>query len=517
MNSGIRRVGAVMMVLFVGLIAQLTYLQIARSTNLADDPRNARGFLRNAQRDRGPIVTADGAIVARSIPADDEYKHQRVYPADSAQLFAHVVGYQSILFGEAGVEKTYSNELAGRTFKLQTSNLADVFARRQPVGTVVLTLSKLVQQVAANALGGKLGSVVALDIQTGGVIAAYSNPTYDPNLFTSHDAKKVAAVRKFILADPRQPLLPHSWAEIYPPGSTFKTVTASITLQNNVDVDKVFPVVSAIPLPQTDPQQFLRNFGGEQCGGTLRDSFIVSCNTTYAQVGFDLGNTFASDIRRFGVQSDPPNQRGSGFDPPIARSSTPDGPVPGTFRFNQPAFMQDAIGQHGIGVTPMQMALVAEAVATGGVILDPHVVNCVKDPDDRVVQRVNTTEYKRAMDPATAATMTDFMLGVVNDPRGTGTAAQIPGVQVAGKTGTAENAPGQNPHAWFIAFAPADHPRFAVSVIVEHGGVDGANAEATGGRVAAPIAKQVLQALLTTSPTDTQCGNTQPSNSTNGG
>jgi peptidoglycan glycosyltransferase len=167
------------------------------------------------------------------------------------------------------------------------------------------------------------------------------------------------------------------------------------------------------------------------------------------------------------------------------------------------------------------MALVAESVATGGIIHEPHVVDCVLDPNDAVVSQVPTQEYKRAMSPETAATMRQFMLGVVNDPRGTGTAAQIPGVLVAGKTGTAETAPGERPHAWFTAFAPADAPRYAIAVLVEHGGTDGANAEATGGRVAAPIAKQVLQALLTTTPPPSRCTGQpetpQPGGTTSGG
>ncbi len=514
MNSGIRRVGAVMIVLFIGLIAQLTYLQVADSHKLDTDPRNARGFLRNVQRDRGPIVTADGVVVARSVPSNDEYKHQRVYPDATALLFAQVVGFQSIQFGETGVERTFSDDLAGRTFKLQTSNIADVFARRQPVGTVVLTLSNKIQSTAANLLGGRAGSVVVLDVATGGVIAAYSNPTYNPNLLVSHNVKTAQTARNLYLSATDQPLLPHAWAELYPPGSTFKTVTASVALENNVDVNTIFPVRRSIPLPQTNGQ-VLNNFGGEACGGTLMEGFTVSCNTTFAQVGFDLGDRLATGAQNFGVQSTPPASGGdTGIDPPIARST---GPVPGTFQHNQPGFMQDAIGQHDVAVSPMQMALVAEAIATGGTMLQPHFVECVTDADGRVVKRIGTTNYKRAIDSATAGTMTQFMLSVVNDPRGTGTAAQIPGVQVAGKTGTAETGGDQPPHAWFIAFAPADHPRYAVAVLVEHGGSNGVNAEATGGRVAAPIAKQILQTLFTTPPPAPQCGGGQTPNSIDGG
>src|SRR5262249_24805960 len=151
------RVGVVMIVLFLALVAQVTYVQIVRSDSLNKNALNPRPFLRNAARDRGPIVSSDGVVLALSRPSSDEFKHQRVYPAPTAPLFTQVVGYQSIFFGEQGVESTYSDELAGRTFMLQTSNLADIFATRQPVGTVVLTLSKQIQQVAEEALAGRRG------------------------------------------------------------------------------------------------------------------------------------------------------------------------------------------------------------------------------------------------------------------------------------------------------------------------------------------------------------------------
>jgi len=510
MNTGIRRVGIAMLVLFAVLVAQLTYLQVARNKQLANASGNPRKFFADIRRNRGPIETADGVVVAQSVATDDEYKHQRVYPPATASLFADVVGYESIQHGAVGVENAYSSDLEGRTFDLQLNNLADAFANQQPVGTVVLTLSKVAQGAAAFALQGKRGSVVVLDVQTGGVLAAYSNPTYDPNQLASHDPKKAQAAFSFLTNAPDNPLLSRSWRELYPPGSTFKTVTASIAVQNNVDIATTFPVTDHLVLPETNGVP-LYNFGREHCGGSLLDGFIVSCNTTYAQVGLDLGEKFATGIQGFGVQTAPPRENGSGIDPAIVPST---GPTPGSFAHNEPKFMQDAIGQNQVLVTPMEMALVAEAIANQGVILQPHVVDCVLDPNDRPVSQVGVQQYKRAIDPATADTMRTFMLSVVNDPRGTGTAARIPNVAVAGKTGTAETAAGEKPHAWFIAFAPADHPRYAIAVLVEHGGSD--NAETTGGRVAAPIAKQVLQTLLTTSAPASPCG-TQPGSTPNGG
>src|SRR5262249_38576606 len=243
--------------------------------------------------------------------------------------------------------------------------------------------------------------------------------------------------------DPKNPMLARSWREIYPPGSTFKTVTSSITIEDNVDVDKIFPELRELDLPLTTTN--LKNFGHppELSGGNLLESFVVSCNTTFGQVGLDLGERFASGIKRFTVNAAPPR---SDLNPSIVQSV---GPKEGTFRFDAPAFAQGAIGQRDVAVTPLEMALVAESVATGGVMLEPHVMDHIEDPDGRTVKSYGTHEAVRTMSPSTAATLKDFMEQVVL--RGTGTAAQIPGVAVAGKTGTAETAEGEAPHAWFIA------------------------------------------------------------------
>jgi peptidoglycan glycosyltransferase len=487
MNIGIRRVGAVMMILFLGLVVQLTYLQVVHSTKLADDPHNARKFLRDISRPRGRIVTSDGIVLAKSVPTNDEFKYQRVYPTATARLFAQVVGYQSIQFGSVGVEAKYSSELAGRGLGSAAKQLSQALSSQPVTGDVILSMSAKAQGAAAAALSGRRGSVVVLDVDTGGVVAMYSNPTFDPTLLASHNPTTANAARQFFLAFPDNPMLARAWRELYPPGSTFKTVTASTALNDNVDVTKRFPQLKELALPLTT--NTLKNFGGERCGGTLEDGFIVSCNTTFGQVGLDLRDRLATGAQQFGVNTASPP---SDLDPGIVRSL---GPQPGSFKATAPLFAQAAIGQGPVAVTPLEMALVAESVATGGVILEPHVAAKIEDGDGTVVRTIGRNEWRRAMSPATAAIMTQYMLQVVNNPRGTGNAAQIPGVEVAGKTGTAE-VPGQNPHAWFIAFAPADHPKYAIAVLVEHGGTDGLDAEATGGRVAAPIAAAVLRVLL---------------------
>ncbi len=488
MNIGIRRVGAAIMVLFIGLVAQLTYLQVVHSSKLADDPHNTRQFLKVIRQPRGPIVTADGTVLAQSVPTDDEFRYQRVYTPATASLFSQVVGYQSIQFGSVGVEASESSELAGLDPRLAVHGIRQIIAGQPVTGTVVLTMSNKAQAAAAAALNGRRGSVVVLDVHTGGIVAMYSNPTFDPKPLASHNVKEAQLALALLTAATDQPLLARAWREIYPPGSTFKTVTAATALDYGVDLTKKFPNLKELALPLTT--NTLENFGGEHCGGSLEDGYVLSCNTIYGQVGLDLGDRLATGIEQFGVNTKAPP---SDLNPSVVRSIGPD---QGTFRVDAPLFAQAAIGQGPVAVTPLEMALVAESVATGGVMLRPYVVDRIEDPTGRVVLQTAPKVWRRAMTPATAATLTQYMIQVVQ--RGTGTAAQIPGVQVAGKTGTAETGTNAPPHAWFIAFAPAENPQYAVAVLVENGGTSGADAEATGGRVAAPVAAQVLRALLGT-------------------
>jgi peptidoglycan glycosyltransferase len=294
----------------------------------------------------------------------------------------------------------------------------------------------------------------------------------------------VEAVQTFLLADPNNPELARAWRERYPAGSTFKVVTAALALEAGIaPPTRLFQPRKTLTLPQTT--NTLENFGGETCGGNLEESFTVSCNTTFGQLGLDLGERFASGIEQFGLNTAPPP---SDVNPSVVRSV---GPARGSFKDNQPVFAQAAIGQNQIEVTPLEMAMIAASVGNGGEMMVPHVVTEVRDAENRTVRRIRPKVWRRAMQPATASTLTQYMVDVVQ--KGTGTAAQIPGVQVAGKTGTAQ-VPGKPPHAWFIAFAPANNPVYAVAVLVENGGNMGN--EATGGRVAAPIAAQMLRVLL---------------------
>ena len=481
MNRAIRRVGIGVTVLILLLVGQLTYLQVYDADHLANDPRNIRFQLRDFSKPRGWILTADDQVLARSVETGDELKFQRLYPQGA--LFSQLVGYQSFVFGNTGIERTYNNELAGRDPLLQIRNVGDLLAGKEPIGNVVLSTSATLQAAARDALGAQHGSVVVMNPKTGAILAMYSNPSYDPQPFASHNSQAVQNYDKLLRASPDKPDLPRAYRERFPPGSTFKVITSSVALgTGQFTPESMFPVLTELDLPQTN--NTLKNFGGESCGGTLALSFQESCNTTFGRIGLDLGNEFVPGMEKFGIGSAPPLDVAPG-----AADSV--GPPPGSFQQNQPLFAFAGIGQGDVAVTPLQMALSASAVANNGQIMQPHVADRITDSDDNTVKTIDPKPWRTAMTPQVAATVTTMMQSVVE--RGTGTSAQIPGVSVAGKTGTAQNQSGA-PHAWFVGFAPAEDPQVVVAVMVEHGGSVGS--EATGGRVAAPIAAEMIRMVL---------------------
>jgi peptidoglycan glycosyltransferase len=481
-NRQIRGVGIVLMALFVALFLQLNYLQVVDAHKLAHDPRNTRLALATFAHARGAIQTSDGVVVAQSVPSNDGFKYQRQYP--QPDLFAQITGYFSFTYGTEGVEQTYDSELNGSAQRARVVNPLNLLkSDRQQFGNVTLTLSSKLQQVAKDALGNKKGAVVALDPTNGNILALWSFPSYDPNLLASHATKDVAVSWSRYQADPSHPMLPRAYRERFFPGSTFKVVTSAAALEKAPDLTtKVYPSETSIELPQTNHQR-LSNFGGERCGGSLNDILRISCNTAFAQMGLDLGaDKLASQAMAFGFDHRPPLDL-----PAVAQGKFPDASA---FAHDLPALAKSAIGQQDVAATPLQMALVAAGVANGGVVMKPHVMAEVRDSEGTVVRQMGAEPWMRAMSAENAARLRDLMIGVVR--AGTGTAARLPGIDVAGKTGTAQT--GRNTaHAWFIAFAPAAAPKIAIAVIVEDQPGVG---DATGGKIAAPIAKAVMQAAL---------------------
>jgi penicillin-binding protein A len=495
MNGSIRRVAMWVLVLFGALFVNLNYLQVVKADDLASHSLNRRQLVGEYETERGRILIGDGAQtrpIAESIETDGELRFQRRY--DPGRLYAHITGFTSPLVGRAQVEQGFNEALTGNAPEAFARNLADLLAGRERAGDDVhVTVREEVQQAARDALGDRQGAVVALEPATGAILAMWSTPTYDPNDLASHDFEEVTAAWEELQARESQPLLNRTMSETFPPGSTFKLVTAAAALENGMSPDRTFPDPAELDLPQTSAT--ISNFGGSLCNGgqplDLVQAMTVSCNTTFAQLGLDLGpEALADQAARFGFNTVWEFQL-----PQLAESVVPSDTDP-------PATAQSAIGQRDVRATPLQMAMVAAAIANDGVLMTPRIVDRIEDTSGRIIREFEPQELElpgqpngQAVSSGTANTLQAMMENVVTS--GSGTSAAISGVDVAGKTGTAQTAEGRPPTVWFVGFAPADDPQVAVAVVVPNGGDVGS--EATGGTVAGPIASAVMQAALETS------------------
>lgn len=481
MNRSIKRLGIALLVLYGALFVQLNLVQVLRADDYNDNPANRRAITRDFSRPRGRILAADGMVLAESVPSTGQFEQQRTYP--QGELFAHTTGFFSFTVGADGVEKAYTDELAGRVGVIGVDNLVERVLDDERTADVRLTLDPRVQAEARTQLGDRRGAVVALDPRDGALIAMWSFPSYDPNVIASNDTEAGGAAYDFLVAADGNPLLPRAYRDTYFPGSTFKVVTASAGVQSGAVTrdTPTFPVASQYVPPLTNTP--IRNFGGDTCGGSLFAILRVSCNTAFAELGVNLGaDVLVGGAEAFGFNDEPP------LDLPTVADSTI--APPADFVQNTPVLAQTAIGQNAVRAAPLQMALVAAGIANNGRVMEPHVMAEIRDDEGEILRTYEPEVWKEAVSPDTAALIRDAMVEVARD--GTATRLQIPGVTVAGKTGTAQIGNGQS-HAWIIGFAPAEAPRVAVAVIVE--GQEGAS-EQTGGRVAAPIAQAVLRAAL---------------------
>jgi penicillin-binding protein A len=474
MNRPIVRLYVVFLVLFAVLVAGTSWNTVLRADALREQPKNRRQLLEQQRIRRGVIRDDGGELLARSIRRGDG-TYTRTYPKD--RLFAHAVGYSYTRYGRAGLERARNDDLSGTTNELGT--IFDRLSGSQPEGDdLVTTLDPGAQRVALQGLAGRKGAVVAMDPQTGAIKVMASVPSYDPN-----DIPKPGEFAR-LNRDPDAPLLNRATQAGYPPGSTFKVVTAiaamdsgEFTPDSTVSGKNLKPI-SGVPL---------RNFNNENFGDiSLTDALTHSVNTAWASVGEKLGKqTMAKYMDRLGfdeqVEADLPSdeRRASGefVDGKLIR------PTRGVVDVGRMA-----IGQDKLNVTPLQMAMVASAVANGGKLMAPHLTDRIVDRDGRTVDRIQPREMSQVMSGKAAGEVADMMGKVVEE--GTGTAAALEGISVGGKTGTAEvDRPCGPNQVWFIAFAPRHDPKVAIAATVEC-------SSGTGGDTAAPIAKNVMQELL---------------------
>ncbi len=474
MNTPIARLYVVVLALFAVLVVATSWNTVFRAEALQDNPKNRRELLEQQRIRRGVIRAADDSLLARSVRRPDD-TYSRRYPDDA--LFAHAVGYSFTRFGRSGLEQSRNDALTGTGSEL--GGLFDRLSGSEPEGDDVrTTLDPGAQRAALQGLAGRKGAVVALDPQTGAVKAMASTPGYDPNAVA--DGRTFSRLNR----DDDAPLLNRTTQSGYPPGSTFKVVTAIAAMDSGrYEPDSTVSGRNNKPISGVP----LQNFGGASFGDiTLTEALTKSVNTAWAEVGEKLGpEVMERYMERLGfgdaarVDLPESERRASG----VFRGGRP---IPVTSRFVDVGRM--AIGQDLLNVTPLQMAMVAAAVANGGRLMEPHLTDRVVDRDGRTVDRVQPRELSQVMSESSANEVGDMMANVVAE--GSGTAAALEGIDVAGKTGTAEvDRPCGPNQVWFIAFAPRNDPKVAVATTVEC--TDG-----TGGVIAAPIAKRVMQELL---------------------
>ncbi|MEP7193635.1 MAG: penicillin-binding transpeptidase domain-containing protein [Actinomycetota bacterium] len=483
MNKPIRRVSFIVAVLFCTLLFSTTWIQFVTAKSLDNRPGNRRTLLDSYSRERGAILVA-GSPIARSVPTKDDLKWVRTYP--KAKLYSQVTGYYSFIYGAGGgIEGAADSLLSGQSDKLFYRRVLDLLTGKPPAGANLdLTINPKAQEAADKALGDQRGAVVALNPKTGAILAMVSHPQYDPSTLSDHNLKSVEKAWKNLIADTGRPAVNRAIAgDLYPPGSTFKLVTAATALSSGKFTEESqIPGPATLDLPQTSTN--LPTDDHRPCGPgdktTLTHALEISCNTAFGWLGMDLGgDTLRAQAAKFGF--------GDALRVPIRVE-------PSTFpaKMSQAQTAQSAIGQFDVRVTPLQMAMVSAAIANKGTVMSPYLIQDTRNSSLDIIDQTRPEQLSQAVTPDVAAALTRMMITVVQS--GTGTPAQIPGIQVAGKTGTAQNVKGGNPHAWFTAFAPANDPTIAVAVVVEHGGHAGS--EAFGGTVAAPIARAVIEAVL---------------------
>ena len=486
MNRPIRVLAVFCGVLFLALLLNSTYVQFVDAEDLNDDAGNRRVLDEQFSRKRGPILVA-GEPVARSMKTDDEFDYQRVYR--ETELYAHLTGYYSYVQGSSDVELSANEILAGSDPILFVNRVVDLIGNEQPRGgSVQLSIDPAAQQAALDGLdalaGDPSGAVVALEPDTGAVLAMVASPSYDPNLLASHDLSEASRAAKELARASSEPLLDRTRENSYFPGSTFKLVTAAAALESGkYTPETLVPGGPTLDLP--DSPQVLTN-DVEACGSadiTLTQALALSCNVSFGSVGLDLGNEVLQDqAEAFGFNDEQTNYL-DGLR--VVRSTYPS-EAPGPFA------AYNAIGQFEVSATPLQMAMVAAGIANDGTVMAPYVIDEVRSPDLEVVESADPEELNEAVSSEVADQLTDMMVSVVDD--GTAGEAAIEGVEVAAKTGTAERSEQLAPYAWFVSFAPADDPQVAVAVFIEDAAV--ARELISGGGLAGPIARQVMEAVI---------------------
>ena len=483
MTKELRRLSIIVLIMFLALFGSTSVIQVVQADNLAKNSANKRALYDSFEVQRGSII-ASGSAIAKSVKSNDIYSWQREYT--DPQMWAPVTGYiNPVLQASTGIEQAMNQELSGTGNSQFLARVERIVSGQPPRGSnVVLSLDATVQKAAYDALGDLQGAVVAIEPKTGRILAMVTSPSYDTNKLASHDSDAVNTFYEKLVKDPTNPLYNRAIAgNMNPPGSTFKLVTASAALATGeYTPDSKLPNVAAYTLPGTETQVYNDTRG--TCGPgkevSIATALRLSCNIPMAELAAKLGDdAIRAEAEKYGFNSS--------FDMPLTSTASV---YPKDLSPDQTAL--SGFGQSDVRATPLQMAMVSAGIANGGIVMNPRMVDQVVGPDLKVQKTFDDTQFGRSLDEDLNKEMLDMM--VANVSEGIATNARIDGVEVGGKTGTAQNGPDDPFSLWFTGFAPADDPQVAVAVVVENGGGQGQSG--SGNSIAAPIAKKVMEAVL---------------------
>ena len=474
MNRQIRAVSLLAGLMFLALMVNLTGSAMFRQASLNNDPHNVRVRDAEFSQNRGNILVGSRPI-ATTTSSNGKFAYQRVYL--SGPKYAPITGYYSYYYGRSMLEQTQNAQLTGTSDAQWLSRITGTLSGHKPEGgSITTTINAKAQDAAWDGLKGKKGAVVALDYTTGAVLAMASSPSYDPNELASHHLNDTTRAWKNLVADPSSPLTNRATREIYPPGSTFKLVTAAAALQNGYHPNSMVDSPENWILPGTrTPLTNETNCGGSRI--TLAHALDISCNTAFGKVGVSLGQDKIRDqAERFGfgkVVSSDVSSVASRFPQDLTDAQ----------------LAQSSIGQYDVAASPLQMAMVTAGIANGGTLMTPYLTAQVRASNLQVVSEHHPKQMSQPMTKESAEQLKAMMASVVNN--GTGKRARINGTTVGGKTGTAQTVKGKAPYAWFVGWS--DNPHVAVAVFIQSS--DTAINEVSGGRLAAPIARDVIEAM----------------------
>ncbi len=474
MNTPLRKVSVFVALMMAALLLNITWLAVVRADDLNADPRNRR--VRDAEfaSNRGAILVGNTPIAITN-PSEGRFPFERTYPEGAT--WSSVTGWYSYDYARSDLEKQYNEELSGTGSIQAVSRIVDLLVGRKRQGAnLTTTLIPAAQDAAVRALGSKQGAAIAMDWETGEILALASTPTYDPNQLSTLDLTAGRDAWSDLLNNPDEPLKNRAVREVFPPGSTFKLVTAAAALEGGMIPSSELAAPQSLPLPGSN-----RTMGNStNCGGTtvtLEQALVTSCNTAFGTLGMQVGGEkLRAMAEAFGFNN------AATIDMPAAESRFP-------IEIDEAQTALSAIGQFDVAASPLQMLQVAATIANDGHMMQPYVVRSVAGADLKVIRSTEPHELGRPLTEANAQLMQQMMEAVVRD--GTGRPARIDGLAIGGKTGTAQSDPDRPPYAWFVGYA--QDPKVAVVAFVQSADVD--RDDISGGRVAAPIFKAVVEAL----------------------